>query len=181
MTREIQRNKPHLNIGTIGHHDHGKTSAVIAEVAITAAKEETKMAKQAVATEKKWQGKCSVCHRVHPLILAMQDPEDIQAINDGRIIPVPGEFMVDIHDFEGKRCPGSVGPSPKTVREVYPKGTMMGVCCSCQSAHLVKEREDFSEAPCPADLWVMMPHNFPGTATRCAGEGTVPQAVFEAQ
>jgi hypothetical protein len=146
------------------------------------------MANQAVAMEKKWQGVCQACQQVHPLILAMQDPEVTRGIEDGTIIPVPGEFMVDIHDFEGKRCPGSVGMPPRTATEVHPIGTMMGVCCSCQSAHPVREREnanvhevEFLKDLAQAEWWVMTPHNFLGTAIRCEGEGTVPQAVFEAK
>jgi len=180
MTREFQRNKPHLNIATIGHKDHGKPSAALLAAAIkTAKEEETKMAKEAVATKREWKGRCPVCGRVHPLILAMQDPEDIQAIEDGTITPTPGEFMVDIHEFEGKTCPGSMDMPPRTATEVHPSGTMMGVCCSCQSAHPVQERDGVPGVDFPsADCWVMSPHNFPGTVIQCEGGGTLPQTTF---
>ena len=138
------------------------------------------MARPAIATKKKWEGVCQVCQQVHPLILAMQDPEVTRGIEDGTIIPVPGEFMVDIHDFEGKPCPGAVDMPPRTATEVHPSGTVMGVCCSCQKSHPVQERDDVqdTEPPYAAHRWAMKSHNFPGTAIRCEGEGIVPQAVF---
>ena len=39
MAKEIfQRNKPHVNVGTIGHIDHGKTTLTGAILAVQAAK-----------------------------------------------------------------------------------------------------------------------------------------------
>jgi len=178
MIREFQRNKPHLNIGTIGHQDHGKPSAALLAAAIkTAKEEETKMAKEAVATKKEWRGKCPVCGKFEPLFLVQMDPEEREAIEDGRITPTLGDFMIESHQFGDRVCPGSVSSSPKKVYEVH-RGAM-GVCCSCQSAHPVQERDgvpgvDFP----PADCWVMSPHNFPGTVIQCEGGGTLPQTTF---
>jgi elongation factor Tu len=40
MAKEVfQRNKPHVNVGTIGHIDHGKTTTTAAIVASTGLEE----------------------------------------------------------------------------------------------------------------------------------------------
>src|SRR3990172_13941 len=46
MAKELfKRNKPHVNVGTIGHIDHGKTTTTAAILAVCAAKNKVTQAK----------------------------------------------------------------------------------------------------------------------------------------